>query len=138
MQTNDYRKTSKLVVANYVMLIVSCVPGFGTLLNFIGILDLAILILSSIILARRIVQSKVATWLAILGSAIHLVLSVTTFVSLATFFVKHINQMPIDNVTFGTNTTGVVMITIAIITWVLRVIAIALYTNGIFGKNKQV
>ncbi|WP_252898450.1 hypothetical protein [Apilactobacillus ozensis] len=51
---------------------------------------------------------------------------------------KNINKTPIDNVTFGTNTTGVVMITIAIITWVLRVIAIALYTNGIFGKNKQV
>ncbi|WP_252898451.1 hypothetical protein [Apilactobacillus ozensis] len=86
MQTNDYRKTSKLVVANYIMLIVSCIPGFGTLLNFIGILDLAILILSSIILARRIVKSKVATWLAIVGGSIHLVLSITTFISLAIFF----------------------------------------------------
>ncbi|WP_353485871.1 hypothetical protein [Apilactobacillus xinyiensis] len=140
MQTDDYRKTPKLVIVNYVFLILSCIPGIGTLLNLIGIIDLIVLILSALILARRVVQSKTATYLAIIGSAIHFIISVTTAVMFAYIFWKDLNNdgSTIDTVYPNHQLVGSLMLLITVCAWLIRVIAAVLYTNDIFSKNKSV
>ncbi|MCL0319297.1 hypothetical protein [Apilactobacillus xinyiensis] len=105
----------------------------------IGIIDLIVLILSALILARRVVQSKTATYLAIIGSAIHFIISVTTAVMFAYIFWKDLNNgSTIDTVYPNHQLGGSLMLLITVCAWLIRVISAVLYTNDIFSKNKSV
>jgi hypothetical protein len=134
---NEENNGSRLIKANYILAIILCIPLVSFVNYLFGALDIAVIIISIIILNKKTYIPKGGTALMIAASIINLIGLVIFYVSLPPFINKVMNSVQHDmhgqNIVMANNN---IIFTLGMISFLVRIAAIIVYSMYRKPANK--